>query len=538
MYRKFISTIVAILLNVAMFSHNLDMHQLKLHEWNLNNHQKVKASLLMVKHNEVYLQLSDNITIHYPLSSFSAKDQAYISKRYTAIEQLNAQIETPTVSSPISKPSFNFLRAGIITVILLVIWAIIYLRFKIVQLKYLNYFLIVGLVSVGYSFTSNYIRRINSTSNPISVDSAFTPFKPNIVTHWDNNYFYVESQGIPTTHAMMTGITGWQQQVPIPQCYIGSNAWSIPLNPVIASVPVPVNPSHFSRGAIAIAVNGIAIFNPYTNTGVDAYLDGQLDNWGGHCGRADDYHYHTAPLHLYGTTSKTLPIAYGLDGYAVYGNYEPDGSSMKTLDTNHGHYGNNGVYHYHGTATAPYMIGNMVGQITEDTTHQIIPQASANPIRPAGTPLKGAVITSCIANGTNGYILSYTLNGQTYKVSYSWTSNGVYTFNFINPGGTTTSNYNGFKPCILTQGVKSDNTSKNKIQIYPNPNNKDLFINVSNEIALNEITKVSIFTSSGKVVYDTPSFTEKINTRNFQKGVYIILIQTLNTTYTAKLIIN
>ena len=91
---------------------------------------------------------------------------------------------------------------------------------------------------------------------------------------------------------------------------------------------------------------------------------------------------------------------------------------------------------------------------------------------------------------------------------------------------------------LLSGNSKSDNTSKNKIQIYPNPNSKDLFINVSNEIALNEITKVSIFTSSGKVVYDTPSFTEKINTSNFQKGVYIILIQTLNTTYTAKLIIN
>ncbi|MGB4709182.1 MAG: hypothetical protein WBH50_06565, partial [Fuerstiella sp.] len=30
----------------------------------------------------------------------------------------------------------------------------------------------------------------------------------------------------------------------------------------------------------------------------DTLLAGELDEWGGHCGRGDDYHYHTAPVHL------------------------------------------------------------------------------------------------------------------------------------------------------------------------------------------------------------------------------------------------
>ena len=203
-----------------------------------------------------------------------------------------------------------------------------------------------------------------SFTDPNVMNLAFIAFQPNAITSWDANYFYIESKGIPTTHDMMVGIAsnGWQQQVPIPQCYYGDNAWSIPLNPILAATPVPVNAQHFTRGAIAVAVNGVPIFNPYTNTGVDAFLDGQLDNWGGHCGRADDYHYHTAPLHLYGTTSNTLPIAYALDGYAVYGAYEPDGISMTSLDANHGH-NYNGEYHYHGTANAPYMIGKMVGKL-------------------------------------------------------------------------------------------------------------------------------------------------------------------------------
>lgn len=288
-------------------------------------------------------------------------------------------------------------------------------------------------------------------TDPLTVEAAFKPFKPNIATSWDANYFYVESNGLPTTHPMMKGITGWQQQFPIPQCYTGSNAWSIPLNPTIATTPVPVNANHFTRGAIAVAVNGIAIFNPFTNTGVDALVDGQLDEYGGHCGRADDYHYHIAPLSLYDYTTPTLPIAYALDGFAVYGALEPDGTTMKILDVNHGHLGTDGVYHYHGTKAFPYMIGNMVGKVTEDATMQIIPQAAAKSIRPAGTPLKGAVITGWTPNATKtGYTLSYTLSGQNYSVEYSWTPSGVFTFNFNTPTGITTSKYNGVSVCTFT----------------------------------------------------------------------------------------
>jgi hypothetical protein len=104
-------------------------------------------------------------------------------------------------------------------------------------------------------------------NDPVWMDSAFAPFRPAVNTRWDNNWFYVESKGIPA-HNMMVGITSWQQQVPIYQCYIGTNAWSIPMNPVKAITPVPVNNQHFLRGAVAIAANGVPIFNPYTNTGL------------------------------------------------------------------------------------------------------------------------------------------------------------------------------------------------------------------------------------------------------------------------------
>ena len=78
--------------------------------------------------------------------------------------------------------------------------------------------------------------------------------------------------------------------------------------------------TNFFRGAIALAVNGVPIFNPIKNNGVtDTLIAGELDKWGGHCGRADDYHYHVAPVHLEKLTGKGKPLAFALDGYPIYG---------------------------------------------------------------------------------------------------------------------------------------------------------------------------------------------------------------------------
>src|SRR5213078_3535080 len=112
----------------------------------------------------------------------------------------------------------------------------------------------------------------------------------------DDGFFYIESNAFPK-RAMMVGITAWQQQVPLPQPYTGKNAWRIPLKPVVADKPIYAKKALY-RGAIALAVDGVPIFNALNNRGEDAFLAGELDEWGGHCGRADDYHYHVAPLHL------------------------------------------------------------------------------------------------------------------------------------------------------------------------------------------------------------------------------------------------
>ncbi len=241
---------------------------------------------------------------------------------------------------------------------------------------------------------------------------------------------------------------------------------------------------------------------------------------------------------MYAYTSPTLPIAYGLDGFAVYGSVEPDGSAMTTLDANHGHFGSNGVYHYHGTPSFPYMIANMVGQVTEDASFQIIPQAAAQPVRPALTPLNGALITSCIPNATNnGYTLSYTLNGQNYSVAYSWTVSGVYTFNFISPTGTTTSTYNGFKPCDVPTLLHDISELESTVSIYPNPANDYLNISLGGENHERDVQQITILSLAGQKVFERTKFANQISVKDFPHGQYTVRIKRSNDVITRKIII-
>ncbi len=255
----------------------------------------------------------------------------------------------------------------------------------------------------------------------------------NVKTRSDDTYFYVESEGIPE-HNMMVGITSWQQQVAIDQNYVGNNAWSIPIQPVLSESPVSTK-NNFFRGGIGVAANGIPIFNALNNRGDDAFLVGELDQWGGHAGRADDYHYHTAPLHLEAIVGNE-PIAYALDGFAVYGSKEPDGSAMRTLDENNGHFDEQGSYHYHGITEYPYMIGKMRGKVTKSPDDEITPQPRTMGVRDFLQPLNGATITDFKTTGTHAYSLEYTVNDQKYTVDYSWNDAGQYTFTFVSPDGT------------------------------------------------------------------------------------------------------
>ena len=290
----------------------------------------------------------------------------------------------------------------------------------------------------------------------------FDAFAPFVATRWDERWLYVESDGLPHkpggprdsftySHPLMVGITAWQQQVPLPQSYRGDNAWRIPLKPEPAEKPVSAKEQLF-RGAIALAANGVPIFNPIKNDGkTDTLVAGELDDFGGHCGRADDYHYHIAPTHLQKFVGKDQPIAYALDGYPIYGFYDPaakQGSekacplgSHDKLDALNGHTAEKGGYHYHATPKYPYLNGGMHGKVTvkED---QIDPQPHASPVRDWLQPLRGAKITGFKATGKESeraWSLEYAVNGKPGFVNFRIDGEGrdaKYHFEFISPDGT------------------------------------------------------------------------------------------------------
>lgn len=244
----------------------------------------------------------------------------------------------------------------------------------------------------------------------------------------------VESDGLPT-HNMMVGIKSWQQQFPLPQNFRGSNAWQIPAAPVLANSPLSARTALY-RGAIALAVNGVPIFNALNNRGDDAFLAGELDQWGGHCGRADDYHYHVAPLHLE-EVAAGAPIAYALDGFPIYGTTEADGSAVRPLDEWNGHADPDDGYHYHGTTSYPYINGGLVG-VVQVVADQIEPQPVTTPIRPPGEPLRGAEITGFRLVGRTGFELEYTVNDLVFMVDYELKDSSV-VFTFTDASGATRS---------------------------------------------------------------------------------------------------
>lgn len=407
-----------------------------------------EGSFLLAKAGKVFIEKKDGV-ISIPIEKLSWVDQKYVNRKLKEIEQINSQrflTQSPKKAATVTR--WIQPLAGSVLLLTLVFAAVLIrqkamgkTRLAIGSLSALLIALVVltgcgsedggtdETPSIGTSFTSD----------PATINAAFTPYS-NVSTLWDESYFYVESQGIPN-HQMMVGITAWIAQVPVPHDYTGSNAWPIPLTATYADNPVSIE-TNFQRGAIGVAANGIPIFNPLNTSGLVSQQIGELDAFGGHSGRGDDYHYHTAPLHLE-STSALQPIAYGLDGFAVYGSKEPDGADMNTLDSYHGHeYGDS--YHYHGTDTYPYMIGAMRGEVATSGTS---PQTQIEP-QPVGQAFRGdphainsdnLIIDDLTEKATgNGYVLTYTSNGVQGSVDYSWDESGLYTFVFNDTNGSTT----------------------------------------------------------------------------------------------------
>lgn len=377
------------------------------------------------------------------LSRLSARDQELIKHRNEQIRMFNADLQhhSTSLSSSVLRKSIQSFS------VLLMVFLLIMLRRK--RNHYMIGFMISGLLAmfimscgdddmVQFDSGGLLLDGEDQPANDIAfLTSLFDNFS-SLSTSSDDDWFYISGNGLPE-HDMMKGITNWQQQVPIDQDFTGDNSWQIPIQPVVAESPQPME-DEFFRNAIAISVNGVPLYHPMTNAGVDAFASGQLDQWGGHSGRADDYHYHLPPTHLEAIVGSGNPIAYALDGFPIYG------ETTETLDASLGRYNADGGYQYHTIPNYPYFMANLVGEVnlteTQDgqsTVYEITPQPRTTGARPSTDPLGGALeITDFETTGTNSYLLTYVLDGETYLIDYSWDEQGVYTYTFTLPDGSTT----------------------------------------------------------------------------------------------------
>lgn len=391
----------------AESTHHAHEFSSETHRWTVDG-RVMEGHFLMTRDERVVIERTNGVTVAIELERFAAEDRAWIETRTRAIGQLNQSVsantfprnsaaETPHAETPTVTVSAN----------------------------------------LSQQQDSSARRDLPAIAEP------FTKFDEVTGLRADRDFLYVESTGFPD-HPMMKGITAWQQQVPLPQAYTGNNAWRIPLRPRPAANPLSAK-THFFRGAIALAANGVPIFNPIKNDGrTDTFLAGELDEWGGHCGRGDDYHYHIAPVHLQEIVGEGQPIAFALDGYPLYGYADP---SDRPLDEFNGHTGPEGDYHYHATKDYPYVNGGFHGEVTE-RDGQVDPQPMAQSPRPALPPLRGARIVDWERDDQRQeYAVVYSLNGERQAVRYRIAENKSITFTFERGRqGTTTETYQPQRP--------------------------------------------------------------------------------------------
>lgn len=516
-HKSFSITILYFLLltiNGFVYSHSGTHSEKHAHLWQLteDNHS-FKADYIAFNNGIVLLQNTSTGKIsQYPITDFSMEDQLLILKRHELTAHINANLAKPIIglktSVPLLKISKFNANIGIVLLLLTLLSFVLYFRRSnkknvlFPSLLFISFLFFItcskedttpveidntpidvvtetpsntttnttsttatsttATTTTDTSTNTNSSTNTTTTSDPSSIlstiESHFSAFT-DVSISADEDYFYISSYGWPA-HDMAVGITSWQEQVPIPQNYTGDNSWAIPLNPEMSDDPLDTS-LRLRKGALAVAVNGIPIFNSLNNRGNDSFVLGELDNWGGHFGRGDDYHYHKPPTHLQDVAGAGNPIAYALDGFPVYG------FTDLALDDALGRYDENESYRYHTSTEAPYFIAKMMGVVTIDPTStapedQIIPQAFSSPVRPSDGfgPVDGAEVTAFSQTGDNAFSFEYTVSGTKYYINYSWDPTSCdYTYTHVDENGGTSN--------LPTNGAIAEGSTEN-VETYTN----------------------------------------------------------------------
>lgn len=85
--------------------------------------------------------------------------------------------------------------------------------------------------------------------------------------------------------------------------------------------------------------------------------------------------------------------------------------------------------------------------------------------------------------------------------------------------------------------IEESNGLNNNIQIYPNPANTDIYIDLLNHLNASKIQNISIYNLLGEKVFESNGYINKIPVSNFSKGVYLLKINMNEILFTKKIII-
>lgn len=249
-------------------------------------------------------------------------------------------------------------------------------------------------------------------------------FDGEVTVHCDATYAYIQGDTYPA-HDKMTGITGTNEQVPVPA---PGHESPIPLAPEPGGQMLTVD------GALGVAVNGVPIYD-YSSQGMldvnqydpnaDTLKLGQLDKCNGHAGRGDDYHYHAAPTCLMESMKNKGPAAivgWALDGYPIYGNDNPDGTPIMKgdLDVCNGQEDATFGRRYHTSDAPPYIVQCLTGKVDESKLPRVPPlDAQAGGGKPPGVPPQGGVQDLAFVEAPDGTrTMTYSYQGKSYHIQY------------------------------------------------------------------------------------------------------------------------
>ncbi len=237
-------------------------------------------------------------------------------------------------------------------------------------------------------------------------------------------FAYITSDTYPD-HVKMTGITGTNDQVPVPAPGYAS---PVTLAPSKAATPTSID------AALGVAVNGVPIYD-YSSQGTndlsaydpkfDTLLTGELDQCNGHSGRGDDYHYHASPTCMIAAMKNAGPAAilgWAFDGYPLYGSTNPDGTTIAAgeLDVCNGKSDATFGFRYHTSSTHPYVFQCLSGTFDVANGVRVSPLSKlGGGGRATGLKAPDGVTNLTLVEAPDGTrTMSYTHQGTNYSIAY------------------------------------------------------------------------------------------------------------------------